>query len=43
MVDFKDPNAFADSEDAALVVEAKKVVGESVEYAYTEVTLPSSL
>ena len=39
MVSFKDPNAFADPEDSAIVAEAKKQVEEPVEYTYTEVCL----
>lgn len=37
MVDFKDPNAFADPEDSRIVAEAKKKVEPPVEYNYTQV------
>ncbi len=43
MVDFNDPNAFSDPEDAAIVVDAKKTIGELVEYVFTEVFNNSSL
>lgn len=37
MPNFKDPKAFSDSEDSQAVAEAKKIVIEPTEYAYTEV------
>lgn len=37
MVSFKDPNAFADSEDSAIVAAAKRNVEPPMEYNYTEV------
>ncbi|KAK0223168.1 multifunctional beta-oxidation protein [Armillaria fumosa] len=36
MVNFLDPNPFADPEDADIVVEAKKLIVEPTEYSYTE-------
>lgn len=42
MASFKDPKAFADPEDSALVAEAKTHVEEPVEYTYTEVRQGSS-
>ncbi|KAJ8521123.1 hypothetical protein ONZ45_g2175 [Pleurotus djamor] len=36
MPDFKDPNAFADAQDPALVAEAKKQVPDPVDYDYSE-------
>ncbi|TEB34648.1 multifunctional beta-oxidation protein [Coprinellus micaceus] len=36
MVNFKDPNAFADPEDSKIVADAKKHVEPPVEYNYTE-------
>ncbi|PBK75606.1 multifunctional beta-oxidation protein [Armillaria solidipes] len=36
MVNFLDPNPFADPEDADIVVEAKKMIVEPTEYSYTE-------
>lgn len=36
MSSFKDPNAFADPEDSQLVVDAKKVTIDPVDYSYTE-------
>lgn len=42
MPNFKDPKAFADSEDSQAVAEAKKIVLKPTEYAYTEVsTIPA--
>ena len=37
MVDFKDPNAFADPEDSKVVADAKKHVEPPADYNYTEV------
>lgn len=39
MVNFKDPNAFADPQDSEIVADAKKHVEPPVEYNYTEVRL----
>ena len=36
MVDFKDPNAFADAEDSKLVADAKKETAPLTVYGYTE-------
>jgi hypothetical protein len=37
MSPFRDPKAFADPEDSALVAEAKKQIHEPFTYNYTEV------
>ena len=37
MVDYSDPNAFADPEDAQIVVDAKKLIVDATPYEYTEV------
>ncbi len=42
MVNFLDPNPFADPEDADIVVEAKKMIVEPTEYSYTEVGGPTA-
>ena len=37
MPSFRDPEAFSDKEDSAIVAEAKKIIPDAVSYVYTEV------